>query len=129
KTAGLLGKNQREWLRGFLDQADEKPTVLFVHHTLGENDGELLDADKFLAMVRPHRKVKAIFYGHSHIYSQKEQEGMHLVNLPAVGYNFNDREPLGWVQADFRKEGVDLTLRAFAGNTEGNGKTISLAWR
>jgi 3',5'-cyclic AMP phosphodiesterase CpdA len=104
KVAGLLGKAQREWLAAYLESSDAKPTVLFVHHTLGDADGELLDVDRFFRVLQPHRKVKAVFYGHSHEYAFGERDGIHLVNLPAVGYNFKDSEPVGWVQARFTTE-------------------------
>jgi 3',5'-cyclic AMP phosphodiesterase CpdA len=129
QVAGLLGKAQREWLDRYLATVDGRPTVLFVHHTLGDNDGELLDAEALFRIVRPYAKVKAIFYGHSHQYSVRQQQGLHLVNLPAVGYNFNDKEPVGWVDAFFSPEGVDLTLKAFAGNREHDGAKTSLAWQ
>jgi hypothetical protein len=54
---------------------------------------------------------------------------MHLINLPAVGYNFNDGEPVGWVEASFTAEGGDFRLRAIGGNTEQDGKRVSLRWR
>jgi 3',5'-cyclic AMP phosphodiesterase CpdA len=129
KTPGFLGKAQRDWLDAFLARSDSRPTVLFVHHTLGDNDGELLDAPAFLQMVRPYRKVKAIFYGHSHQYAYAQDHGIHLVNLPAVGYNFVDHEPVGWVDGRFSAQGVDLTLKAFGGNRAQDGKTVSLVWR
>jgi hypothetical protein len=54
---------------------------------------------------------------------------MHLVNLPAAGYNFVDGEPVGWVRAMMSTEGAELTLRAIGGNQEVHGKMRSLAWR
>src|SRR2546422_5539601 len=62
-----------------------RPTLLFVHHTLGDGDGELLDVQRLFELVRPQRKVKAIFYGHSHKYARSEehtselQSRLHLV--------------------------------------------------
>ena len=129
ETPGLLGKAQRTWLDGYLASAGGTPTFLFVHHTLDDEDGSLLDADRFLRIAARHRNVKAVFYGHSHRYHYDTVEGMHLVNLPAVGYNFRDSEPVGWVEATFTAEGADLKLNAFAGNTEGHEKTHSLSWR
>jgi 3',5'-cyclic AMP phosphodiesterase CpdA len=128
KVAGLLGKSQREWLDRFLTESSNKPTVIFVHHTLGDNDGDLLDADKMFDILRPHSQVKAVFYGHSHTYVYGWREGKHLINLPAVGYNFNDDQPVGWMNGRFHKQGVDLTLNAFGGNLNGHGKTLSLRW-
>ncbi len=129
KTPGLLGQSQRSWLGEYLKQSDKKPMVLFVHHTLADTDSSLLDTDKLFEIVKPHRQVKAIFYGHSHEYKYDTLDGIHLVNQPAVGYNFSDQEPVGWLIGKFRKEGADLTLQAFAGNRQGDGKTKSLTWR
>ncbi len=129
KAAGLLGKAQREWLAGYLANSDARPTVLFVHHTLGDGDGDLLDVGRLFQAIRPHRKVKAVIYGHSHKYAFSQEDGIHLVNIPAVGYNFSDDEPVGWVDAVFKVKGVDLKLHAFAGNRAADGKSRSLTWR
>ena len=128
KTPGLLGKPQRQWLGKFLESSDARPTVLFVHHTLSDGDGDLLDVDRLFDVIRTHRKVKAIFYGHSHEYSYGRHQGIHLVNLPAVGYNFADKEPVGWVDAAFTADGVSLTLRTIGGNRGADGETRSLSW-
>lgn len=128
-TSGLLGKSQRIWLDDYLASAKKTPTLLFVHHTLDDGDGSLLDFQPFLAIAARHRVVKAIFYGHSHAYKFDTMDGVHLVNLPATGYNFKDSEPVGWVQATFSAAGAELTLQAIAGNTSGHGKTTSIKWR
>jgi 3',5'-cyclic-AMP phosphodiesterase len=129
KVAGLLGKSQREWLEHYLKSVDEKPTVLFVHHTLEDRDSDLLDADRMFEIIRPHPQVKAVFYGHSHRYHIEETDGLYLVNLPAVGYNFDDDQPIGWVEALFKTSGVELTLHAIGGNTAEDGKLKALQWR
>ncbi|GAB3165699.1 metallophosphoesterase family protein [Telluribacter humicola] len=129
KSPGLLGQSQRSWLEGFLRQSDAKPTILFVHHTLSDSDSSLLDADRLFQIIKPHQKVKAVFYGHSHQYNYDILDGIHLVNQPAIGYNFSDTEPVGWLTGTFGKEGADLTLHAFAGDKKENGKSKSLAWR
>jgi 3',5'-cyclic-AMP phosphodiesterase len=129
KTPGFLGQLQRTWLETYLGQSDNTPVVLFVHHTLTDQDSALLDTDKLFEIIRPFQKVKAVFYGHSHEYKYDTLDGIHLINQPAVGYNFSDAEPVGWVSGKFGKKGVDLTLHAFGGNLKDNGKTTSLAWR
>ena len=128
RVAGLVGKAQREWLAKFLEASDDRPTVLFVHHTLDDNDGALLDVDRLFAIIKPYRQVKAIFYGHSHRYHIDRHEGVQLVNLPAVGYNFADSEPVGWIEAEFTREGVSLKLNAIGGNLAGDGKTTQVRW-
>ena len=129
KAAGLLGKTQRDWLARYLSESDDRPMVVFVHHTLGDGDGDLLDVERLFRLTRPHKAVKAIIYGHSHKYAFSQEEGIHLINIPAVGYNFSDDEPVGWVDAVFTDKGVDMKLRAFAGNRAADGKTRSLTWR
>jgi 3',5'-cyclic AMP phosphodiesterase CpdA len=128
KTPGFLGMAQRQWLGRYLRETDGRPTMLFVHHTLGDDDGSLLDADRLFEVIRPHRKVKAIFYGHSHVYSYGRHQGVHLVNLPALGYNFSDSEPVGWVDAKFHPDGVKLCLHAIGGNRKADGEVQSLPW-
>ncbi len=126
---GLLGKSQRTWLAQFLQSSSDLPTIIFVHHTLSDGDDALLDCPRFFDIVKDQRKVKAIVYGHSHHYGFEVWQGIHLINLPAVGYNFNDAEPVGWVEARLNKTGGAFTLRALGGNQEKNGKTVVLPWR
>lgn len=128
-TPGLLGKAQRTWLATFLQQSSDLPTLLFVHHTLDDGDGSLLDAPRFFDILKPHRKVKAILYGHSHRYAYDMWEGVHLINLPAVGHNFNDDQPVGWVDAKLTPTGGAFTLHASGGNLEKDDKTVAVAWR
>jgi 3',5'-cyclic-AMP phosphodiesterase len=129
QVAGLLGKTQRDWLSKYLQSSDSTPTVLFVHHTLKDEDGDLLDVERLFRVLRPHKKVKALFYGHSHEYSFAQEDGIRLVNLPAIGYNFTDKEPVGWVDAKFDSVGAELTLHAIGGNRAQDGKTTILRWR
>jgi 3',5'-cyclic-AMP phosphodiesterase len=128
KAAGLLGQHQRNWLAKYLAVHPEKTIILFVHHSLGEGDGELLDVSKLFEIIQPHRQVKAIFYGHSHAWRIHERQGVKLINLPALGYNFTATEPVGWVDARFRSGGVDLTLHAIAGNRTLDGQVSRIDW-
>jgi Icc protein len=129
KVPGLLGKAQRQWLEDYLKECDETPTILCFHHTLSDGDDALLDVPRLFSMIAPIRKVKAIVYGHSHAYGFSEFEGIHLINLPAVGYNFNDSEPVGWVEARLGRRGGDFVLHAIAGNQDRDGSVMKLAWR
>ncbi len=129
RVAGLLGKAQRAWLEEYLARPDQTPTLLVFHHPPTDGDSDLLDSDRLLRIVAGSRKVKALIYGHSHAYRFETRDGLHLVNIPAVAYNFNGREPVGWVEATFTATGGDFRLRAFLGNREQDGKTHSLRWR
>ena len=129
KAPGLLGKAQRQWLKDYLLRCDDTPTILCFHHTLGDNDGDLLDVLRLFDLIKPVRKVKAVLYGHSHEYGYSEFEGIHLINLPAMGYNFSDTEPVGWVEARLTAKGGDFTLHVVAGNKDKDGCVTNLTWR
>ena len=129
KTPGLLGKAQRQWLQNYLTECDDTPTILCFHHSLEDGDGDLLDLPRLLSAMKPIRKVKAIVYGHSHVYKFTQYEGIHLINLPAIGYNFNDSDPVGWVEASLTAKGGDFKLHAIAGNTSNDQSVTKLKWR
>ena len=129
KVNGLLGKAQRQWLQNYLAECDDTPTILCFHHSLGDDDGDLLDLPRLYSLIKPVRKVKAIVYGHSHEYKFSEFEGIHLINLPAVGYNFNDSEPVGWMEASLTAKGGEFKLHAIAGNTSNDQIVTRLTWR
>ena len=128
KAAGQLGKIQRDWLAKYLPAAKDRPLAIFVHHSLENNDGDLVDVDHLFEILKPNKHVKAIFYGHSHVWNLTERQRVKLINLPAIGYNFRDQDPVGWIEANFHPKGVDLTMRAFAGNTADNGKKFEVKW-
>jgi Icc protein len=129
KVAGLLGQAQRKWLADYFQVNNDKPTILFFHHTLNDGDGDLLDASRLFDIIKPASAVKALVFGHSHVYSFSEMEGIHLVNLPACGYNFGDDQPVGWVEAQLTAHGAEFQLHAIAGNTEIDGQTTGVRWR
>jgi 3',5'-cyclic-AMP phosphodiesterase len=129
KVSGLIGKAQRNWLREYLRGADDRPTILFFHHDLGDSDGALLDADRLFSIIVPSRKVKAIVYGHSHAWNIQERFGIQMINLPAVAYNFSDSQPIGWMEVDMDTQGAQFTMHAIGGNMDMNGQVTKLAWR
>ena len=128
QVAGLLGKAQRQWLKDFVEGHQDKPILIVVHHTLGDNDGELLDAPFLLDLARRSRHVQAIFYGHSHRFEFLRDQHVHLINLPAIGYNFDDAQPVGWCSVTLQPQGLSLQLHAIAGNQAKNGEVTELQW-
>jgi 3',5'-cyclic AMP phosphodiesterase CpdA len=128
-TPGILGKEQLDWLARTLDAAPRSPTVLFLHHNPEPTDIGLRDTREFLEVVRPRRQVKAAFFGHTHTWRRWEDEGLHLVNLPAVGYAFKAGEPIGWVLARPRTDGLEIELRTIGPAHADTGKKIELRWR
>lgn len=127
---GQVGRVQRNWLAEYLDVNKAKPAIVFVHHNPdAESDTALVDADRLLALLKPRRWVKALVFGHTHECRFDKQDGLHLINLPAVGYNFTDGHPVGWVEASLTARGADLKLHAIAGETRDDGKVIRLVFR
>ena len=102
-------------MTGYLQTNDDKPTLLFFHHTLSDGDGDLLDVPRLFEIVKAAPAVKGLVFGHSHVYSFTERDGVHLINLPASGYNFNDAQPVGWVEAQLTANGAEFRLHAVGG--------------
>ncbi len=128
-TPGLLGKKQRQWLKGWLQSHNDKATLLFVHHTLGDEDGDLMDVERLFKIIAPAFAVKAIVFGHSHQYRFDVRDGIQLINLPAVGYNFSDDQPVGWIEASLTAKEGEFKLHAVGGGKKRDGKTTKLIWR
>lgn len=128
-TPGVLGGAQLAWVEATLDARHEAPAIIFVHHN-PETSSQigLAETERLLAILRPRGRVKAVFFGHTHTWRRWEDDGIHMVNLPAVAYAFNKEEPLGWVLATPRSGGLDLELRSFAPHAD-QGKRIPLQWR
>ncbi len=130
-SPGQLGHAQRQWLAGQVKlQSASKPVIVFVHHNPDpDNDGALVDAEQLLAILRPNRAVKAIIFGHTHRYLFDKVDGLHLINLPAIGYNFEDGVPVGWVSTELTPEGGDFRLHALGGDPTADNRLTSLHWR
>jgi len=133
KTPGLLGDEQRAWLAKALDAHSSKPALVMLHHNPNPADAEkkigLQDTAELLSLLLPRRHVKALFFGHTHTWRFAEQDGMHLVNLPAVAYQFAAAEPTGWVDLKLSERGAALELRAHDMQHPAHGKVTELAWR
>ena len=123
---GMIGKTQRTWLDTYLRVCDDTPTILFLHHT---PRADLLDARRLFDVITPIKKVKAVVYGHSHKYEFRESNGIQLINLPAVGYNFTGAQPVGWVEARLNGKGGEFVLHAVGGNPKRDGRTTMVRWR
>jgi Icc protein len=128
-TPGHLGKDQIDWLVRELDRDTEKPACLFLHHNPEKTNIGLKDTDDLLQAIRPRRRVKAVFFGHTHTWKRWEDEGIHMVNLPATAYAFSEGEPTGWVLARARPDGLEIELRAIGAAHADHGKKLELRWR
>ncbi|WP_425613688.1 metallophosphoesterase [Anatilimnocola sp. NA78] len=131
-TPGRLGEAQLKWLSAALAAKTDKPAIVSVHHHPqweGEKIGGIQDTKELFEILVPHKQVKAVFYGHTHNWSQKVHEGIHLVNLPPIAYVFAVDKPSGWVEAAIGPKSMELTLHGIGPANEAHGKKIELAWR
>lgn len=133
QTPGRVGEAQLHWLASALDERSQKPALVMVHHNPdfrveGKKSG-LLDTHELLEVLLSRKQVKALFYGHSHTWRLAQQDGLHLINLPAVAYPFDPSEVTGWVDCHLQQYGMTLEVRAYDPQHPVHGQTKRLAWR
>ncbi|HRK35095.1 MAG TPA: metallophosphoesterase [Candidatus Hydrogenedentes bacterium] len=128
QRGGLLGKAQREWLKTYLEANADRPAILMFHHTIGDGDNDLLDILRLFDLAKPFPHLKALFYGHSHRWEIGKREGIHTINLPTAAHIWTPDQPIGWVDARFRADGMALTMHAFAGNRALDGQVFEFNW-
>jgi 3',5'-cyclic-AMP phosphodiesterase len=130
--AGELGADQLDWLAAELDARANQPALVMLHHDRVRNGkkGLLTDSEKLLDIPRPRRHVKAIFFGHTHIWDvAQDHSGLHLVNLPATGYTLWGRSFLGWANCRVYSDCATLQICTLDANAKENGQNVPLRWR
>jgi 3',5'-cyclic AMP phosphodiesterase CpdA len=129
-TGGAIGPAQLDWLARSLDNAPDVPTIVFVHHHLNASKRSALhDTKALMNVLRPRAQAKAVVYGHTHVWNVQRIDGIYAINLPAVGYKFHRREPLGWCAFRPLPGGGELQLRCVGGEMRHNGELVRLRWR
>ena len=131
-TPGVLGEAQLDWLAAQLDAQPDRPALVMLHHNPDnrplEKRSGLVDTEALASMVEPRRQVKAVFFGHTHVWSQRQRQGLHWVNLPATAYVFKPDQPSGWVDALVGERALRLTLHCI-GKHPRDGEVLDLAYR
>lgn len=131
-TAGHFGEEQLAWLASSLDQTPAKPALLVAHHypRATDDDNGLEDTEAFFKILHSRKQVSAYFFGHSHAWSLKQgPEGLHLVNIPANAWLFNEKQPRGFVDAHLSEDGCELTLHCLDRDDSHHGEKHTLKWR
>ncbi len=134
-AGGKLGEAQRKWLGEALDARTDKPAMVIVHHPLQfEPDksgkwGGLADATELWPMLKERTQVKAYAFGHTHTWRLAEKDGIHLINLPAIGYPFAKAEVSGWVDVALDTAGAKFTVHGIDPKHKDHGKAVELTWR
>lgn len=132
---GVLGDAQRGWLAETLDAKPDVATVVLMHHhpspTEEPRPGALQDTAALFEILRPRKQVKALVFGHTHVWRLDERDGVRLVNLPAVAYHFDARQPLGWCRLEPARDGAGATieLRCVGGDRTKDRERDELSWR
>jgi 3',5'-cyclic AMP phosphodiesterase CpdA len=132
KVPGTVGEPQLKWLEGALDARKDKPAIVMVHHNPDREDptrGGLTDTVAVMDFLAGRRQAKALIFGHTHRWSVKEENGIHLINLPAVAYVFQAGDPSGWVDVKLSDEGGTLELRCVDPTHKQHGEKHDLKWR
>ena len=134
-TPGRMGEAQLKWLATELDRRPDKPALVVAHHyPLSKDDpadkkSALLDTDDLYNVILPRKRVKAYVFGHSHRWERSKIDDVHLVNLAALAWVFDPKQPRGWVDAQLKPDGIRLTLHCLDPTHEAHGRPLELAWR
>ena len=129
---GMLGGEQLDWLARSLDDNRECPALILIHHNpgKGEKNHGLKDTEALFEVIRPRKQVKAYIFGHTHVWKvERDPSGIHLINLPPVGFVFRDGEPSGWVHAALNPKGMRIELRCVDQAHKAHGQVVELDWR
>ena len=128
---GRMGQDQLQWLDKYLEQHKDKPAIFMAHHDPTDGGIALKDYTDLYAVLAKHPQAKGYFFGHLHQWFQKQNKEHKLweVCLPTSAYVFNESEPLGWVDARFKPQGVALTLNTMDKKDPRYGKVVELAWQ
>lgn len=126
QVTGQFGAGQLNWLRSWLENDSARPVIVIGHHNLQfqktSEDKKITgvkDSGKLAELLANHPRVKAYCYGHTHRWEHTrlalagdDRSSLDLVNLPAVAYVFDQKQPSGWVHAKFDSEKMDLKLHS-----------------
>ena len=129
---GELGNDQLAWLAAELDARADKPALLMLHHDPVRNGkkGSLADSEQLLDIVRNRRQVKALFFGHTHVWDvAQDKSGIHLINLPATGYTLWGKSFLGWTSCRVYGDSAFLETHTLDPGAAQDGKKTALKWR
>jgi 3',5'-cyclic-AMP phosphodiesterase len=135
QTPGLLGESQLGWLDRTLRDLPSKPTIVVVHHDLqgpveeGKKETGLKDTAALIKVLEAHSKVQALVHGHTHRWEVKTRNsGLHVINVPAIGYAHNPAQPTGFLTARVTKKGLTVQLHAKDEGHAAHMEKHELAW-
>jgi 3',5'-cyclic AMP phosphodiesterase CpdA len=95
EIGGRLCNERLGWLEARLAEAQDRPTVVFMHHppfpvgmALLDSIGLLEGAEALAAMLARHRQVRRVLAGHVHRAVTRDWAGVTASTCPSVAYEF-----------------------------------------
>ncbi|HZZ45068.1 MAG TPA: metallophosphoesterase [Tepidisphaeraceae bacterium] len=133
-TPGLLGPEQLAWLQSTLDARQSKPVIVMLHHQPQIHEPKhhfngLIDTPALMDILLPRKQVKLLLFGHTHQWSYKQTQGLHLVNLPTTAYVFDPKQPAAWVDCQLQPASGQLQLHCLDKSHPHNNQILDLPWR
>lgn len=151
KGPGILGEEQLEWFESVLDSESDRPTIVMFHHNIDPSkeyeersgkrelivesagpfkglDGGLEDSNQLLDLLQTKPHVKAVVTGHMHQFRIFKWRKVYFVSLPSVGYTFDAKEPVGWIQMQLREGGAALELQTLDRKHARHRTRVNLKW-
>src|ERR1041385_3357135 len=128
-TRGSLGEKQLAWLQRRLDSDKSTPTIICLHHNPDRSPVGLKDYEAFQQTVLSRRQVKLVVFGHTHIFRTWQTDGLHFVNLPAVGFRLEPGSSFGWMSGRFKTGGTQLVFHGVSHKDRDDGAIRNLTWR
>lgn len=142
QVTGKIGSQQIDWLNQFLSSDSNRPVLVIGHHNMqftppanGKAYSGVQDTSELTKLLERHPKVKAYFYGHTHRWENRmlrgdgegKTESLHLINLPAVAYVFDTKQPSGWVHGTFSDKSLKLKLHSLDSSHPNEAEEITVS--
>lgn len=108
-VGGRLCHGRRDWLAAALDEADDKPVIVVMHHhanrlSLPVDSIALEDAEGFADLLNRHADIRMVIAGHVHLPTVGFWRGLPMATLAGSHYSVSPHVP-GIAGAQARLEG------------------------
>ena len=107
--AGARCEGRRDWLAAKLDEAEDRPVIIVMHHhanvlSLPVDEIPLADGAGFARLLKRHPDVRMVISGHVHLTTSGVWHGIPMTTLAGSHYSVNAHLP-GMAGAQLRLEG------------------------
>ncbi len=94
KNGGRLGREETERLRNFLKDNRGGNILFCLHHQPADVGSQFIDRqglgdrEAFWEVLRGHREVKGVVFGHVHQVVDRQEKGCRILSVPATSVPF-----------------------------------------